>query len=733
MKAFVSYVHSRGSVLIVLLLGVAGTIQYHSAQFLSGFENVVGDRGDARGFVYFCEHWYQSILGKASLLSPGIFYPTKRTLAYSDLLFGFVAPYSFFRALGFSMFTSTQIVIILITFLSYCIAFVLLYRVLGFGLVPSCAGAMFFGFSSPKFNQITHLQLQYVLLLPLIFGLLITVAKQVETITPKRAAVLLSIVAACLNLQLATTFYFGWFLVLWSVLFLLLAVAVPASRRFIVRICKKLWRALAIAAGVFLIGFIPLALVYIPAVRTATWYRYAFVTEMIPDWQAVLSMGDWNYVWGWFYRAVIENRRPETWGELMIGIGLIPSLAWIGLTVLSVWLIKRHSNATPQSEREIGTLFIAIMVLATSIFYLIGFKYAGHSLWSYVYQYFPGARAIRAVSRYVVFLTLPMSIGFAYGLHRALEFAARQDNQKRRKQLTAGILIIAAVGVFEQFGVFRVHGKGFSKRIEESYLKAMAAKLPNDCTSFYVVPGPHPEHLIPEYHYDAMMISMLSQVKTLNASSSQFPRDWNLYLLKNPDYEAKVKEWIDSQKISGTVCRLELEPPVEAFDPSTPSPIDDPNFFVRQLYRDFTGGEPQPETIAQQVEKTKKCKPNEPACERAQVALNIFLSTGFYERGSFILHTYEAGQGRPPSYEEFMDAMRRFNEQSLHAHGESDEIQREFGNRAFVMLHYYGYLRRAPDPAGIAGWLELLNRSGDATRITEGFINSPEYRHRFRN
>src|SRR5215212_9593453 len=90
------------------LLGIAATIQYHSTQFFSVFDRFFGDRGDARGFVYFCEHWYQSILGKASLLNPGIFYPTKRTLTYSDLLFGLVAPYSFFRALGFGMFTSTE-------------------------------------------------------------------------------------------------------------------------------------------------------------------------------------------------------------------------------------------------------------------------------------------------------------------------------------------------------------------------------------------------------------------------------------------------------------------------------------------------------------------------------------------------------------------------------------------------------------------------------------------------
>ena len=36
------------SFLLVLLFGVAGTIQYFAAQFFSGFDRFFGDRGDAR-------------------------------------------------------------------------------------------------------------------------------------------------------------------------------------------------------------------------------------------------------------------------------------------------------------------------------------------------------------------------------------------------------------------------------------------------------------------------------------------------------------------------------------------------------------------------------------------------------------------------------------------------------------------------------------------------------------
>ena len=70
-------------------------------------------------------------------------------------------------------------------------------------------------------------------------------------------------------------------------------------------------------------------------------------------------------------------------------------------------------------------------------------------------NYFPGGGAIRAVSRYVIFLTLPMSIAFAYGLQKALQFAAG------KQALTVAVLVVAAFGVFEQFGVAKVNGDGF--------------------------------------------------------------------------------------------------------------------------------------------------------------------------------------------------------------------------------------------------------------------------------
>ncbi len=58
---------------------------------------------------------------------------------------------------------------------------------------------------------------------------------------------------------------------------------------------------------------------------------------------------------------------------------------------------------------------------------------------------------------------------------------------------------------------------------------------------------------------------------------------------------------------------------------------------------------------------------------------------------------------------------------------------REF-NRAFVVMEYFGYLRRDPDAAGFNFWLNKLNAFGGdfrAAEMVKAFILSAEYRQRF--
>ncbi|MEK6282886.1 MAG: SBBP repeat-containing protein [Acidobacteriota bacterium] len=62
---------------------------------------------------------------------------------------------------------------------------------------------------------------------------------------------------------------------------------------------------------------------------------------------------------------------------------------------------------------------------------------------------------------------------------------------------------------------------------------------------------------------------------------------------------------------------------------------------------------------------------------------------------------------------------------------ESTEVYNKYYNEAFVIMQYFGYLRRTAD-ASYLDWLQTMNQTGgDYRTMINGFINSAEYRRRF--
>jgi hypothetical protein len=68
--------------------------------------------------------------------------------------------------------------------------------------------------------------------------------------------------------------------------------------------------------------------------------------------------------------------------------------------------------------------------------------------------------------------------------------------------------------------------------------------------------------------------------------------------------------------------------------------------------------------------------------------------------------------------------------QVLRALVESTEVYNKFYNQAFVVMQYFGYLRRDPDILYLE-WIQTLDQTGDYRRMINGFLNSPEYVRRF--
>jgi hypothetical protein len=69
--------------------------------------------------------------------------------------------------------------------------------------------------------------------------------------------------------------------------------------------------------------------------------------------------------------------------------------------------------------------------------------------------------------------------------------------------------------------------------------------------------------------------------------------------------------------------------------------------------------------------------------------------------------------------------------QVLRQIAESGEVYQRYYNQAFVVMEYFGYLRRDPD-ALYLDWIRALDANpADSRRMVDGFVNSTEYRNRF--
>jgi hypothetical protein len=67
----------------------------------------------------------------------------------------------------------------------------------------------------------------------------------------------------------------------------------------------------------------------------------------------------------------------------------------------------------------------------------------------------------------------------------------------------------------------------------------------------------------------------------------------------------------------------------------------------------------------------------------------------------------------------------------LHAVVNAPGFEASEQRREFILMEYFGHLRRDPDEAGYDYWLGELNAHNDFSRIVGAFIDLPEYRGRF--
>jgi hypothetical protein len=133
----------------------------------------------------------------------------------------------------------------------------------------------------------------------------------------------------------------------------------------------------------------------------------------------------------------------------------------------------------------------------------------------------------------------------------------------------------------------------------------------------------------------------------------------------------------------------------------------------------------------------------------------------FRDVSFFVYRIHKAAHGRAPRREEFINALQELgrgvyvgegvwkdrlaeNRRALVARLADGDAARAAAllaaadaetdarayDAAYVLVHFFGYLGRDPDPNGYDFWLEVLTRTGDRRALSRAFMESDEYKNK---
>ncbi|MBF0481838.1 MAG: hypothetical protein HQK82_09185 [Desulfovibrionaceae bacterium] len=83
-KMIQPYLVSIGRTLVCLVVGIFCSLVFFRQFWISGFDRIAGDNGDASLIISFLEHWVKVLTVGIEWMSPSFFYPLKGVLGLSD-------------------------------------------------------------------------------------------------------------------------------------------------------------------------------------------------------------------------------------------------------------------------------------------------------------------------------------------------------------------------------------------------------------------------------------------------------------------------------------------------------------------------------------------------------------------------------------------------------------------------------------------------------------------------
>lgn len=470
---------------------------------LGYFTMIPGDLGDARFNSVILEHGYQWLTGQTPhLWSPGFFYPFERLLGLSDNHFGSVWSYAILRGAGLTREMAYSGWFLVGTVLNFWVCWWVLKRE-GFAVVAAGAGAFVFAFALPMLHQEGHAQMVYRFAVPL------AVFAAYRGLVHKDIAALAQAVFWC-GVQFLCSIYLGVFLVYLMIAGLLAYTVVHAVVGFSNRLTQSwgiekqrlatwIWLGLAVSVGIAVV------LLLRQYQQIASDYG---VVRPLDDLRSLMPkptsylLADHSQLTRWVGFGVTPfAERPEH--QMFVGLGV----ALFVLFGLGAACCARALSGPLRACAGVAGLTLGLLVVLTL---MVG----DFSLYLWVLK-LPGVAAIRAVSRIILVLLLPVAILVTLGFECLLQL-----QQGRISKIL--VILLAVCALTAETVWYQPHQAAVQTWLDRqanmnSHIKTA---LPSD-TILYVTQRPSEPFYITEL--DAMIYAQDHHLYTLNGYSGSTP------------------------------------------------------------------------------------------------------------------------------------------------------------------------------------------------------------------
>jgi len=375
----------------------------------------------------------------AHLFDANIFYPERRTLAYSETLLvpaAFAAPLFWTGVSGLLVYN----LVFLSGFIVSGVGTSLLVRTLTGSTAAGRVAGLVFAFLPYRIDHFPHLQLQQTQCLPLAMWAFHRLLRTGRV----RDGVLFGAFSAG---QVLSCMYYG--------LFLLPYMAVVCGAMLIAdrRLPKDRLVALAVAAAIALAAVIPVGMAYLGARKVVGERGRQEVIDGSATWRNYLAPAEANALYGQAFAGFMQSERR-----------LFPGFVAIALAIFALVppLASRHETTKPRSHEKKpfddfvisrfpfrGFVFSWFRVDSTRMAYALGLVLAfdvslgfNGLAYSALYDYFLPFRALRIPARMGLFVGFSLAVLAGYGIAR-IAAHVRSATMRRVVFVTAGVLMLA--------------------------------------------------------------------------------------------------------------------------------------------------------------------------------------------------------------------------------------------------------------------------------------------------